>query len=409
MKNIIKRTAVFLIITALLTANAYASEEYTEVNMEFDNAEVNEAIFTDDGTDYSAIVEIPAPSAILMEKETGEVVYEKNADEKLLPASVTKVMTILLIIEAVESGRISLDETVTASSYASSMGGSQVYLEEGEQMPVSEMLKCIVVSSANDAAVAMAEHIAGSESAFADMMNKRAEELGMVNTQFTNCTGLLESDEHYTTSRDIALMSREVMKYSWIKDYTTIWMDTIRNGEFGLSNTNKLIYYYKGSTGLKTGFTQKAGYCLSATAERDGIEFIAVVMHCDTSNNRFESVKTLLNYGFANYTLADKTPEEENLSVRVKLGAADTVEAVPEDDGKLLIPKTSANSITKNVALEPEVQAPVRKGQELGKVTVSDGTNILAEIPLVAAQDIESLTWFDMFIRMIRIAFLGAN
>ena len=269
------------------------------------------------------------------------------------------------------------------------------------------MLKCIVVSSANDAAVAVAEHIAGSEAAFADMMNNRASELGMANTHFTNCTGLLESDDHYTTSRDIALMSAEVMKHDWIKEYTTIWMDTIRGGEFGLSNTNKLIYYYDGSTGLKTGFTSKAGYCISATAERDGMELIAVVMNCDTSNNRFESVKTMLNYGFAGYTLADKTPEAGDMSVTVRLGKVSSITATPENGGKMLIPKASANSIVKTVTLEEEVTAPVSQGQKLGSLVISDGENVLEEIALVAAENVEKMTWFDMFVKLWQAAFLG--
>lgn len=408
MKRFIKKVFALITLASILAVPVYAADdEYVEANMEMDTGEVDEAIFLDDGTDYTAAIEIPAPSAILIEKETGTVIYEKNADERLLPASVTKVMTILLIAEAVETGKISLDDTITTSAYAASMGGSQVYLEEGEQMPLSEMLKCIVVSSANDAAVAVAEHIAGSEQAFAELMNERAAQLGMANSHFTNCTGLLESDEHYTSARDIAIMSAEVMKYDWIKEYTTIWMDTIRNGEFGLSNTNKLIYYYKGSTGLKTGFTRAAGYCLSATAERDGMELIAVVLKCDSSNNRFDSVKMMLNYGFANYTLIDKVADDGELSVKVKLGAIDTVTAVPKESGKILISKTAAGSVTRSVTLEPEITAPVVIGQKLGTLTISDGSNIIAEIDLVAGQEIAGLTWWDIFVKMMRTVFLG--
>ncbi|MCD7769898.1 MAG: D-alanyl-D-alanine carboxypeptidase, partial [Oscillospiraceae bacterium] len=227
-------------------------------------------------------ITISSPYAVLMESSTGQVIYEKESHEHCSPASVTKVMTMLLVVEAVEAGNISLDTVVTASANAASMGGSQIWLEQGEQMTVGEMLKCVAVVSANDCAVALAELVSGTEEAFVQRMNQRAAELGMEDTHFTNCTGLLDDDEHYTSAYDIALMSRALISHDMIKDYTTIWMDTIRDGEFGLSNTNKLIYYYDGATGLKTGFTSKAMYCLAATAERDGVEYIAVVLHADT-------------------------------------------------------------------------------------------------------------------------------
>lgn len=407
MKNTVKKLSLFLACLMMLTIPANATAELEDIKMDVDEGNVDETIFMEDGTDYAIMTEISAPSAILLEKETGKVIYEKNADEKLLPASVTKVMTILLIVEAVEAKNLSLEDVVTTSTYASSMGGSQVYLKEGEQMSVHEMLKCIVVSSANDAAVAVAEHIAGSEASFSELMNRRAAELGMTNTHFTNCTGLLESNEHYTTARDIAIMSAELIKHEWIKEYTTIWMDTIRNGEFGLSNTNKLIYYYSGSTGLKTGFTRKAGYCLSATAEKDGMELIAVVMNCASSNDRFESAKIMLNYGFANYTIIDKLPEENEMSVKVRLGTEKSVKVIPEESGKLLIPKTSANLISKTVTLSEEEAAPIMQGQKLGTLTISDGTDTIAEISLVAETSIEKLTWVDMFIRLFKITFIG--
>ena len=242
-------------------------------------------------------LELSAPSAILMEKSTGEILYEQNSHEKLPPASVTKVMTLLLVMEALEDGRIAWDDTVTTSAAAAAKGGSQIYLEENEQLPLTEMLKAVVVASANDCACALAEHIAGSESAFAAMMNARAEALGMTDTHFVNCTGLddgADAAEHRTTAYDIALMSRELLRHEEIKKYTTIWMDTVRNGQFGLANTNKLVRFYDGTTGLKTGFTAAAGYCLAASAERGGMELIAVVMHCDTSAHRFEAAKAML-------------------------------------------------------------------------------------------------------------------
>ena len=284
-------------------------------------------------------LEVAAPSAILMEKTTGEVLYEKNADERRPPASVTKVMTMLLIAEAVDGGEITLSDEVTASAEAASMGGSQVWLEEGERMTVSDMLKCIAVVSANDCAVAMAEYISGSEAAFVERMNARAAELGLENTHFTNCTGLFDDEEHYTSARDIAVMSRELMLHGWIRDYTTIWMDSIRDGEFGLSNTNKLVRHYEGCTGLKTGFTSEAMYCLSATAEREGMELIAVIMHAESIESRNRDASTLLNYGFAGYELCALRPDGALPPVRVSLGESDSVQPVCEGESALLLEK----------------------------------------------------------------------
>ena len=246
---------------------------------------------------------IAAPSAVLMEKETGTVLFEKNADEPGFPASVTKIMTLLLIMEAIDNGVFTPDDTVTASERAASFGGSCVYLEAGERMSVRDMLKCIAVVSANDCAVAMAEFLCGSEEAFVKKMNDRAKELDLKHTHFSNCTGLFDDGQHYTTARDVAIMSRELIRHEAVKEYTTIWMDSIRNGSFDLANTNKLVYWYPGCTGLKTGYTSTARYCLSATAERSGVEYIAVVMHGETADSRNRDAETLLSYGFANYRL----------------------------------------------------------------------------------------------------------
>ena len=270
-------------------------------------------------------VAIAAPSAVLMEKETGQLVYEKNSHERLFPASVTKVMTMLLIVEDIESGKARLGDTVTASERAASFGGSCVYLEAGEQMSVSDMLKCIAVVSANDCAVAMAEHLSGSESLFVDRMNKRAEELGMKDSHFTNCSGLFDDGDHYTSAYDVALMSRELIRHDIIKDFTTIWMDSIRDGAFELSNTNKLVHRYPGCTGLKTGYTSASMYCLSATAERDGVEYIAVVMHGESSESRNRDAQTLLDVGFANYSLCSLRMEQPLPEVKVELGRAESV------------------------------------------------------------------------------------
>lgn len=292
----------------------------------------------------AAELDLPAPSYVLMERSTGEVLLEHNAHERLRPASVTKVMTLLLIMEALDDGRIGWDDMVQTSAAAAAKGGSQIYLEENEQLPLEEMLKSIVVSSANDCACAMAEHIAGSEAAFVEMMNARAEQLGMTDTHFVNCTGLddePEAAEHLTTAYDIALMSRELLGHEAIKKYTTIWMDTVRDGQFGLSNTNKLVRFYDGTTGLKTGYTSAAGHCLSASAERNGMELIAVVLHCASSTDRFESAKALLNYGFSNYALV--TPEPGELpAVPVTLGTAAEITPVLADETPILIDKALA-------------------------------------------------------------------
>ena len=275
-----------------------------------------------------AVPSVSAPSAVLMEKVTGEVLYEKNAHERGFPASVTKVMTMLLIAEDIDSGRISLTDTVTASERAASFGGSCVYLAQGERMSVAEMLKCIAVVSANDCAVAMAEHLAGNEEAFVVRMNERAEQLGLADTHFTNCTGLFEDEQHYTSAYDVAVMSRELLRHEFIKDYTSIWMDSIRGGEFGLSNTNRLVYRYPGCTGLKTGFTSGAKYCLSATAERDGVEYIAVVMHGESADSRNADAEAMLDFAFANYTLCSLRGDTALPEVRVELGKSEFVPAV---------------------------------------------------------------------------------
>ena len=258
-------------------------------------------------------------SAVLMERETGTVLYQQDPHTRREPASVTKIMTLLLVMEAVDAGRLSMEDMVTVSSYAAGMGGSQVYLEEGEQMPVSEMIKCVTVVSGNDCAVALAEHLAGSEAAFVAQMNQRAQELGMADTTFLNCTGL-PAQGHMTSAYDIALMSRELLCHPQIRDYTTIWMDTIRDGSFGLTNTNRLVRFYQGATGLKTGYTSSAQYCMSASAERDGMELIAVVMKSPSSPQRFEDARALLDYGFAGWSMMTVYPEVPLAPVDVLLG-----------------------------------------------------------------------------------------
>ena len=349
-----------------------------------------------------------AKSWILMDAATGTVLENGNEHEKLAPASVTKVMTLLLIMEAIDSGRISWGDMVTASESAAAKGGSQVFLKAGENMTVEDMVKSIAVSSANDCACAMAEHLAGSESAFVEQMNRRAEELGMHDTHFVNCTGLDDDPnarDHRTSAHDIAVMSRELLtKHPDIKKYTTIWMDSIRNGTFGLSNTNKLVRFYSGCTGLKTGFTSGAGYCLSASAEREGMELIAVAMGSETSQKRNDACRGMLDFGFANF--AHYTPAlPEAAAVAVKLGAAETVPAVLADPGPILVKKGDAARITARAELLPGVEAPVAAGDPLGELTVECEGETLAVLPLIAECAVEKLTWPDIFALLLgRIA-----
>ena len=360
---------------------------------------------------HGVSLEVAAPSAVLMEAATGTVLYEKDAHTPLPPASVTKIMTLLLVMEALDAGRIGWDDTVTASEAAAAKGGSQVYLEAGEQMSLQEMLKSVVVVSANDCATALAEHVAGSEAAFVELMNRRAQELGMENTHFVNCTGLddePDAETHLTTAYDIALMSRALLKHDEIRDYTTIWMDSVRNGEFGLANTNKLVRFYQGTTGLKTGYTSAAGHCLSASAERDGVEFIAVVLHCATSGERFQAAKQLLDYGFANYTLAQPDPETEIPPVPVVLGTAETIVPVPDNDDPVLIEKGQAAGITTRVEVADQVRAPVEAGQRLGTLTLQSHGAPLAAIPLVAPEAVPRRTWWDVTRSLFGQLFLGA-
>ena len=355
-------------------------------------------------------MEIPAKSALLMDVATGTVLYEQNAHEALAPASVTKVMTMLLIMEAIDEGRIGWEDTVTASETAAAKGGSQIYLKVGETMTVRDMVKSIAVSSANDCACAMAEHIAGSEAAFVDKMNARAKELGMNDTNFVNCTGLDDGEDaasHKTSAYDIALMSRELLKnHPDIKEFTTIWMDTVRDGSFGLSNTNKLVRFYSGATGLKTGFTSGAGYCLSASAMREDMELIAVVMGSATSQERFSACKSMLDYGFANYAVV--LPQaQESMAVPVRLGVTDTVTAVITEPSPMLVDKGQKSMITTQVELEPEVTAPVSKGQRLGTLSVLAGEQVLAQLPLVAGSAVEKISWWQMYKHLLKKAAFG--
>lgn len=349
---------------------------------------------------------VEAPSVLLMEKETGSILYEQAAHDKYEPASVTKVMTMLLVMEALDSGRITMEDMVQVSAHACSMGGSQIYLKEGEQMSVHDLLKSVAVASANDAAVALAEHIAGSEEAFVARMNERAAQLGMADTSFLNCTGLPAAG-HLTSAYDIAVMSRELILHEGIREFTTIWMDSVRDGQFQLANTNKLIRFYDGATGLKTGFTDSALYCLAATAEREGMELIAVVLHAPTSEKRFETAKALLTFGFANYTLLDVWPNEALPPIDVSLGESPVVQPVLQGAGRILVDKADLNKVTTSVQLTDKVEAPVEAGQKLGSMTVClDGVEQQV-IPIVADQAVARLTLGGVLNRFLGKLFLA--
>ncbi len=354
-----------------------------------------------------AALSLSCPSAVLMEKETGAILYDQNAHQQLEPASVTKVMTLLLVMEAVDSGRVALDDTVTVSSYAAGMGGSQVYLEEGEQMTVDEMIKCVTVVSGNDCAVALAEHLAGSETAFVAQMNQRARELGMEDTTFLNCTGL-PAQGHVTSAYDIALMSRElILNHPSIRDYATIWMDSIRGGEFGLTNTNRLIRFYPGATGLKTGSTDGALYCMSATAERDGMELIAVVMKAPTTSQRFEDAKALLDYGFAHYSLTSVYPEAPLAPVDVLLGVQGQVQPQLQRDCRLLVRRGEEGQITTRLTLADNVEAPVDQGQTLGQMEVYVGEELRDTVPILASRAVDRLSVPEIFSQMLQDLLMG--
>lgn len=352
-------------------------------------------------------LEVSAPSAVLMEKETGTVLYEKDAHAKLEPASVTKVMTLLLTMEAIDAGQLGYDTVITASAHACSMGGSQIWLEENEQMTVDDMLKAVCVVSANDCAVALAEAVAGSEEAFVEKMNQRARELGMNDTTFKNATGL-PAQGHVTSAWDIALMSRElILNHPDIRNYTTIWMDSLRDGKSELVNTNKLIRFYEGATGLKTGSTDSALYCLSGTAERDGMELISVIMKAPTSAQRFDDAKALLSYGFSTYALETIVPQEALPPIPVELGTQATVQPVLGEGTALLLEKAKAGQLSQSVELAESVAAPVAQGDVLGTLTVTAGEETVAQIPIVAGEDVARVTFSQLFTQLLRLAFLG--
>ncbi len=346
--------------------------------------------------------EITAPSAVLIDQKTGKVLYEKNAHEVRACASITKVMTLTLVMEAIDSGKISLSDTVTASEHASSMGGSDIWLEVGETMTVDEMIKATVVASANDAAVALAEYICGTEDEFVSQMNKKAKALGMKETVFKNCNGL-DEDGHVTSAYDVAVMSRELTKHKKIYDYSNIWMDTLRGGKTQLVNTNKLLKSYRGITGLKTGTTSKAGSCISATAERDGLSLIAVVLGSQTGKSRFSDAAKILDYGFANYGMyTPKVPEGALTEISVNNGMTDKIKTNAKIDTSFLIKKGESEKISSEIILPQEIEAPVEKGAVLGKIIYKSDSKQIAEYPITAAQDAEQINFMKIFEMIFR-------
>ena len=350
-------------------------------------------------------VELPLTSraALLMEKTTGQILFAQNEHEALEPASVTKIMTLLLTMDAIDSGAMAYDDVVTVSANAAGMGGSQVFLAEGEKITVEELLKSVCVSSGNDAAVALAEKVSGVTELFVEQMNNRAKGLGMDDTHFVNCTGLTAKG-HVTSAYDIALMSRELLtRHPDIRRFTTIWMDTIRDGTFGLANTNKLIRFYDGATGLKTGYTSSAGYCISATAEREGMELIAVIMKGETADKRNTDAKALLNYGFSTYALVSAAPEEPLPALPVSMGETEQVSlTLPEEGVTALVEKARANTLEQRIDLPESLTAPVAAGQPVGTLTLLDGETEVLTVPILAAEDVPRRSWGSLFVQLLR-------
>ncbi|MBR4890008.1 MAG: D-alanyl-D-alanine carboxypeptidase [Clostridia bacterium] len=372
-----KLLPVFLSVILIFSANTFVFAE--DVNME-----------------------LSAKSAVLIEPTTGKILFEKASHDRLPPASVTKVMTMLLVMEALDNGQCKLEDMVRTSSLAASMGGSQVFLEENEEMIVHDMLKAVAVASGNDAAVALAEFIGGSHENFVAKMNERAKQLGMNDTTFINCNGL-DDPNHLTSAHDIALMSSELIKHPKIFDYTTIWMDSLRGSEFGLVNTNKLIRFYTGATGLKTGSTSVAGFCISASAKRDNMNLIAVVMGSPSSKERFADATKLLDYGFANYAISNSLVKDEELpDIKVQKGTENSVKIGLSDDFNMLLEKSKINSIEKNITLPEHINAPIKENDKIGEVEFFIDGNSIGKADIVTKNSIKGLGPLGMFLKLTR-------
>lgn len=403
------------LVFGLLCLPVYASADEVPIDevknnivTEYNSADLKDPIVFDATETIAGVgekLEIPAKSCILMEVNTGEILYESESHLKLPPASITKVMALLLVMEAIDAGQLSLDTMLTASHYACSMGGSQIWLEPNEQMSVNDLLKAAVIGSANDATVMLGEALAGSEEGFVSMMNERAGQLGLTDTTFINSTGL-DADGHVTSAHDIAVMSRELIKHDLIKNYSTVWMNSLRNGESELVNTNKLVRFYQGCTGLKTGTTSGAGACLSATAERDGLELVAVVMGAGNSNDRFNGARKLLDYGFANYTFVTVTAPPEDLhEIPISGGTLNRVTAICTEKKGFLIEKKNAKTLTTQTELPNTLKAPILEGQQIGVTRVfSDGREI-GTVKIVAKEEVKKITFGFSFKNLIKYIF----
>ena len=387
-KRFIKATAIFLLPLILL--NAFLFSVSADGTM----------LISDNPTSEAVDLALECKSAILMEAGTGKILYEQNAEEALPPASVTKVMTLLLVMEAIEEGRIRLDDVVTTSERAASMGGSQIFLEEGEQMCVEDMVKSVVIASANDAACALAEYVSGSEAAFVKAMNERACELGMNNTTFENTNGLDDTaQKHLTSAKDIAIMSRELIKHEKILQYSSIWMDTVRNGMFGLTNTNRLVRFYRGCTGLKTGSTSKAGFCVSATAERDGVSLICVIMGAESGDKRNAIAASLLDWGFANYGVYNYVPQKMD-DLKLKGGVTDKI-GIEAEIFSTVMDKGKISKIGYKIEIPEAIFAPVKKGDKVGEIIFSCEGQEIGRASITATSDTEKIGFFDLLCRML--------
>lgn len=380
---------IFLFPVNISAVNVASECDISDIEIPIDATVTDVAIGTQ--------LEIKAKSAILMEVNTGKILYEHNVDEQLPPASITKIMSLLLIMEAIDEKKISTEDVITASEHACSMGGSQIWLEPGEAMTVDDLLKAAVIASANDATVALGEHIAGSEEGFVAMMNARANELGMSSTNFVNATGL-DAEGHVSTAHDIAIMSAALIKHDLIKNYSTVWMDSLREGKSELVNTNKLVRFYEGTTGLKTGTTSNAGYCLSATAERNGLELVAVVMAGDTSGERFNSAKKLLDYGFSNYEYVSIKPKLDKTNINVSNGVQKNLKITTTDSFGSLLKKGTSSAVTQQINLKENITAPIKKNDVVGTIDFFLDEQQIGQVDIIADESVNKMSFLTAFL-----------
>ncbi|MBO5909420.1 MAG: D-alanyl-D-alanine carboxypeptidase [Clostridia bacterium] len=400
---------MFVLCSGVVFADEVETTKPNEkITTEYYSDDLNEPLYfdaTETVASIGAVLEIPAKSCVLIEVSTGKVLYENESHMKLAPASITKVMALLLTMEAIESGQLTVETKLRASEHACSMGGSQIWLEPGEEMSVDDLLKATVIGSANDATVVLGEAIAGSEESFVAMMNERAAQLGLEDTTFINCTGL-DADGHLTSAYDIAIMSKELIKHDLIKNYSTVWMDSLRNGESELVNTNKLVRFYEGCTGLKTGTTSGAGACLTASAERNNMELVAVVMGAANSTDRFNGARKLLDYGFANWSAMGVTADASTLTeIPVKNGVERTVSPVCNETKSVLIEKAKAGELNLITELSPELKAPIQVGQQVGMTRIMLGDEEIGTVPIVAGETVAKKTFLSSFLKVLKSCF----